>query len=178
MLLQLQLLRLHLFVWVLVFSLTPLVIHAQSEGKFDQADKFRQLEELLPTPNGFRTGSGAPGPQYWQQQVNYDIDVRLDDENQKLFGKEVITYRNNSRDTLRYLWLQLDANIRRPNSEAQLAATSSGIDRMSFKQLQGMMVRRVFDGGIDITRCVDSSTNQPLEYTIVKTMMRVDLPNP
>ncbi|MCH2178349.1 MAG: M1 family metallopeptidase [Mariniblastus sp.] len=178
MLLQLQLLRLHLFGWVLVFSLTPLVLHAQSGGKFDQADKFRQLEELLPTPNGFRTGSGAPGPQYWQQQVNYDIDVRLDDENQKLFGKEVITYRNNSRDTLRYLWLQLDANIRRPNSEAQLAATSSGIDRMSFKQLQGMMVRRVFDGGIDITRCVDASTNQPLEYTIVKTMMRVDLPNP
>ncbi len=151
---------------------------SQAIDKFDQVDKFRQLEEDLPTPNGFRTGSGAPGPAYWQQEVDYEINVRLDDEKQQISGSEVITYKNNSPDTLRYLWLQLDANIHQPNSDAKLAATSPGLERVPFKQLQGMLVRRVFDGGITITRCTDSSTNQPLKYTVVKTMMRVDLPQP
>ncbi|MCH2182075.1 MAG: M1 family metallopeptidase [Mariniblastus sp.] len=171
-------LRLNGFVCLLVVVSIPVSLHAQAVGKFSQQDKFRQLEEDLPTPNGFRTGSGAPGPAYWQQEVNYEIDVRLDDENQRLFGSEVITYKNNSPDTLRYLWLQLDANIHRPDSESKLAATSPGLERVPFKQFQGMLARRVFDGGITITKCTDNSTNQPLKYTVVKTMMRVDLPQP
>ena len=84
--------------------------------KFSQEDKFRQLEEILPTPNRERAASGAPGSDYWQQKVDYEIDIRLNDETQELFGKEVITYTNNSKDRLSYLWLQ----ARRQHSPTEL----------------------------------------------------------
>src|SRR5687768_1056066 len=73
--------------------------------------KFEQLEQVLPTPNEYRSGSGAPGPRYWQQKADYTISVELNDANQSISGTETITYHNNSPDVLRYLWLQLDQNI-------------------------------------------------------------------
>jgi hypothetical protein len=57
---------------------------AVTNSKLGQPDKFRQLEEVLPTPNTYRTASGAPGHEYWQQKVDYDIDVELDDEKQRI----------------------------------------------------------------------------------------------
>ncbi len=146
--------------------------------KFSQPDKFRQLEEILPTANAYRTASGAPGHGYWQQQVDYEIAIQLDDENQSLTGSETITYTNNSHDHLKYLWLQLDGNIFQPNSDAVLAASAPGVDRMSFRQLQSIMARQVFDGSFKITRCIAERSRKPLDHTIVKTMMRVDLPEP
>lgn len=64
-------------------------------------DKFKQMYDLLATPNLYRTASGAPGPEYYQQQADYKIDVELDDKNQKLYGKETITYTNNAKK----LWI-------------------------------------------------------------------------
>ena len=90
-------------------------------SKFD--DRFRQLDEILPTPNTYRTASGAPSRLYWQQQVDYQIEVELDDENQTLTGSEVITYTNNSPDTLTYLWVQLDQNRHRADSTGVAPAT-------------------------------------------------------
>ncbi|MGK0428726.1 MAG: hypothetical protein ACJARX_000380, partial [Psychroserpens sp.] len=87
-------------------------------------DKFRQLEENLPTPNTYRTASGAPGHQYWQQEVDYKIDITLDDEKQTLSGSETIDYTNNSPDTLRYLWLQLDQNKLADNAGAKTTRTA------------------------------------------------------
>lgn len=144
--------------------------------KFSQVDKFRQLEEILPTPNIARTASGAPGNGYWQQKVDYEIDIRLNDETQELFGKEIITYTNNSQDRLSYVWLQLDANIHRPDSDANQIATTDNITGLGFRSLKTMLAKEVFDGGFNITRCEDSKTKKPLDHTIVKTMMRVDLP--
>ena len=147
--------------------------------KFSQKDKFRQLEEILPTPNVFRTASGAPGPGYWQQKVDYEIDVRLDDEKQHIHGTEKITYSNKSKDTLTYLWLQLDGNIHRPNSRGVLARNatdpSSG---MSMRELQAMLLRKTFDGGFKITKVQSLPSQVKLKHTIVGTMMRVDLPKP
>ena len=80
-------------------------------------NKFRQLNQELPTPNKQHTASGAPGSEYTHQQVDYKMNVILDDENQKLFGEETITYHNNSKDALDYLWLQLDQNINAPDSK-------------------------------------------------------------
>ena len=74
-------------------------------------NKFKQLYEEFSTPNRYRTASGAPGVDYYQQQVNYDMDIELDDRNQKIYGDETITYINNSPDALAYLWVQLDQNI-------------------------------------------------------------------
>src|SRR5687768_3803750 len=95
--------------FVLIGLLSPTIVHAQSKTK--PSDKFRQLEELLPTPNEQRTASGAPGHKYWQQRADYTINVELDDAKQRLTGSETITYYNNSPDSLPYLWLQLDQNI-------------------------------------------------------------------
>ena len=147
-------------------------------NKFKQADKFRQLEEILPTPNAARIASGAPGKGYWQQQVDYEIDIRLDDKNQELSGKEKITYANNSSDKLNYLWLQLDANLHHPHSEAKTATADQALDTMSFDTAKAMLAKQVFDGSFKIARVADSKTGKPLKHTIVKTMMRVDLPAP
>ena len=73
--------------------------------------KFEQLGTELPTPNQYRSGSGAPGAKYWQQQADYTIDVELNDETHVVTGAGTITYYNNSPDNLKYLWLQLDQNI-------------------------------------------------------------------
>ncbi|MDO9039466.1 MAG: M1 family peptidase, partial [Lutibacter sp.] len=70
--------------------------------------KFKQLHEELPTPNNEHKASGAPGHEYTQQQVDYKIDIILDEEQNRLYGEETITYHNNSKDNLEYLWLQLD----------------------------------------------------------------------
>ena len=94
--------------------------------------KFKQLHEELPTPNVYRTASGAPGHEYYQQTADYLIDVELDEVNNIIHGKETITYTNNSPDVLSYLWVQLDQNIRAKNSHGQLTSTSSMGNEMSF----------------------------------------------
>src|SRR5688572_22748531 len=73
--------------------------------------KFEQLGETLPTPNSYRSSSGAPGVDYWQNRADYVIKVELNDDNQLVTGSETITYHNNSPETLTYLWLQLDQNL-------------------------------------------------------------------
>src|SRR5688572_32130749 len=82
----------------------------QNNPNSNHANKFEQLGTILPTPNEYRTASGAPGTKYWQQRVDYDIKCELDEVNYKLKGSETITYFNNSPDVLTYLWLQLDEN--------------------------------------------------------------------
>jgi hypothetical protein len=153
------------------------VAQVERPDKRKQPDRFRQLEELLPTPNAYRTASGAPGRDYWQQQANYEINVELDDELRQILGSETITYVNNSPDPLRYVWLQLDNNIFSPKSDAALTATAPDTKKLSYNQLKSLLVRETFDGGVNITSVRDVA-NKALDYAIVKTMMRVDLPIP
>src|SRR5438874_497054 len=75
---------------------------------------FRRL--ALPAPNEVREGSGRPGPRYWQQRADYTIRATLDTATHTIAGSETLRYVNNSPDTLRYLWLQLDQNIYKANS--------------------------------------------------------------
>jgi len=138
-------------------------------------DLFRQLDELLPTPNSFRTASGAPGSEYWQQRVDYEIAVELDDETKHLKGDERITYWNQSPDRLDYLWLQLDQNRFRPDSDGNLVRTAPDFDRFGYRTLKGMLARENFEGGFEIESVRDESGGA-LQHTIVKTMMRIDLP--
>ena len=159
-------------------SVLPCPVRAEEPAKkWDQEDKFRQLEQDLPTPNGYRTASGAPGKEYWQQQADYEINVEMDDEKRRIIGSETITYSNRSPDPLSYLWLQLEPNIFKPDSDANLTQTAPTLDRVSFEAMQNMLAREVFDGGVNI-RSVKDATQQDLKYTIIKTMMRVDLPKP
>src|SRR4051812_6780986 len=82
----------------------------QNNPNSNHGNKFEQLGTILPTPNEYRTASGAPGSKYWQQRADYEIDVTLDEKNLSTIGTETVTYHNNSPDVLNYLWLQLDEN--------------------------------------------------------------------
>ena len=144
--------------------------------------KFKQLGEELPTPNVYRTASGAPGHQYFQQQADYDMEIILDDETQRIYGKETITYTNNSPDELRYLWVQLDQNMRAKNSTTQEINTEGifsqrgNTAQTAFNQLKKNQFYD-FDGGFKIDY-VQSTGGTNLRYTVNNTMMRVDLPTP
>ena len=70
-----------------------------------------------PGPNEFRSSTGAPGPAYWQQRADYTIDATLDTARRSVSGAVAIRYTNNSPDTLRWLWFQLDQNLYRPSSQ-------------------------------------------------------------
>jgi hypothetical protein len=137
-------------------------------------DKFRQLEESLPTPNTYRTASGAPGHQYWQQDVDYKINIRLNDEKQTLSGDETIDYTNNSPDTLRYLWLQLDQNKLAENSGAKTSQTAPK-KKVTYSSFRNAIKTDGFQGGYDITQ-ITGANGKALSYVINGTMMRVDLP--
>ncbi|MDG1159667.1 MAG: M1 family metallopeptidase [Flavobacteriales bacterium] len=136
--------------------------------------KFKQLHQALPTPNEYRTASGAPGDEYWQQKVDYDMQIRLDDDKQQVYGEETITYVNNSPDDLTYLWVQLDQNMRAKDSDSHKIRRSSMSDEMSFSDLRNL--EPWFDGGFKIDYVKDAG-NKDLAYTVNKTMMRVDLPS-
>ncbi len=139
------------------------------------AQKFAQLKQELPTPNAYRTASGAPGHKYWQQQVDYKMNIVLDDECQRLYGTETITYRNNSPDILSYLWVQLDQNVRAQGSDAFKIRPGTLSDEEHFGTIQ--RYNSDYDGGFKIEHVKDSA-EKPLPYTINGTMMRVDLPKP
>jgi hypothetical protein len=141
---------------------------------FSQEDKFKQLGTELPTPNVYRTASGAPGHDYWQQRADYDMKIRLDDEIQRIHGDQTITYYNNSPDALDYIWLQLDQNVRAKDSDSYKVRESKVKDEMSFNDLKRL--QPWFDGGFKIEH-VKNSAGGDMDYTINKTMMRIDLPS-
>ncbi len=144
----------------------------------NHGNKFEQLGTILPTPNEYRTASGAPGPKYWQQRADYDIKCELDEPNLKLKGSETITYYNNSPDILTYLWLQLDENEHSSVNNANYQDRSAMGRSVSTATIDGIEGQKTDNGyGDQITKITDA-TGKPLKYTINKTMMRIDLPAP
>jgi hypothetical protein len=146
------------------------------QSKKSPVDKFRQLEEILPTPNDYRTASGAPGHRYWQQRADYDIDVELDDLNQRIVGRGTVTYWNNSPDALTYLWLQLDQNLWEPHSDHWLAEAAPDWQKFPVATFRRMM-DDVFEGGYKMGPVRDAAGRE-LHRDINRTMMRIDLPQP
>ena len=147
-------------------------------------DKFRQLEELLPTPNAQRTASGAPGHAYWQQRADYVIDATLDDTKQSLTGAATITYHNASPDALAYLWLQLDPNIFAHGSDNRVTSGSpratpgvNPLDKFPYASLEALLLQESYDSDLKISAVTDAA-GTALPHTVVKTMMRIDLPAP
>ncbi|MCA0358619.1 MAG: M1 family metallopeptidase [Proteobacteria bacterium] len=161
---------------VIAAALSVTVAHAdaikQTKAPFD--DKFRQLEgEDWPTPTDYRNASGAPGHRYWQQKVDYDVAVRLDEDTKTLTGRETVTYRNNSPDSLPYLWLLLDQDAKR-DSISKMTETVSG-DAISLGQVRRIQRFKEWEGGFTIKSVKDAS-GRPLKFTVVDTLLRVDLP--
>jgi aminopeptidase N len=145
-----------------------------TQSKSGPEDKFRQLEgESWPTPSDYRNASGAPGHRYWQQKVDYDVRVRLDEASRTLTGSETIVYRNNSPDALPYLWLLLDQESS-PNSIGELSRTVSG-DTISLGEIRRAKRMQTFDGSFKIAAVRDAA-GRALPFTVVDTLMRVELP--
>ncbi|MGB5497722.1 MAG: M1 family metallopeptidase [Maribacter sp.] len=148
--------------------------NAKEPGHTNQS-KFKQMYEEFATPNTYRSASGAPGPDYYQQQADYKMDIELDDKNAKIYGTETITYTNNSPDDLEFLWVQLDQNVRAKDSKSPLR-DGGGVPLA--EQPGGFASKYLdspFDGGFNIEYVKDAS-GKPLPYTINQTMMRIDLP--
>ena len=161
----------------------------QTKGEFK--DKFRQLDEVLPTANDYRTAGGEPGHEYWQQEVDYDIDVRLLEDRRRIEASERIRYTNRSPDTLRFLWLQLDQNRFRDDSLAERssafadpsrrgpaveAAQNGAPPRLSLEELRRHQFMADNDLGYELSSIRDGRGD--LQYTIVGTNLRIDLRNP
>jgi hypothetical protein len=140
-------------------------------------DKFKQMYDLFATPNMYRTASGAPGPEYYQQQADYKMEVELDDKNTKLYGRETITYTNNAKEALEYLWVQLDQNQQSRKSLTPLVSSSRTDPAMAVNGFSRKYLEEDFDGGFNIEFVTDSKGNS-LPHTINQTMMRVEMPKP
>jgi hypothetical protein len=161
--------------FLFLLLLSPVMAFAQNWGA-----KFEQLGTALPTPNEYRTGSGAPGPAYWQQKADYNIALTLNDDNQSVTGSETVTYTNNSPSALKYIWVQLDQNVRAQNN---LGSQTSGfqIIQNNSKELSttgaASFAGTGFDGGFKLTTVTDIN-GKSLPYLVNNTMMKITLPTP
>ena len=145
----------------------------QTKGSYE--DKFRQLEgEDWPTPTDYRNASGAPGHQYWQQKVDYDIKMRLDEPKRLITGSAVVRYRNNAPDDLPYLWLLLDQNDNKRDSIAALSDTVSG-DKISLGEIRRVKRMQEWEGGFNITAVRDAQ-GKSLPFSITDSLLRIELP--
>lgn len=159
----------------MVFSVSAQ--NTQNNPGSNHGNKFEQLGTILPTPNTYRTASGAPGPEYWQQRCDYDIKAELDEKNLMLKGSETLTYYNNSPNTLTFLWLQLDENEHSTVNNANYQTSNPMPRQASDRQLERMEEEGDNGYGFNILKITDVA-NKPLAHTINKTMMRVELPAP
>ena len=165
-----------------IFVLTAFFLSGQAEENYNKKsqfnnNKFKQLYEEFSSPNKFRTASGAPGPEYYQQKVDYNMEIELDEGNDVLYGKSLITYQNNSPDDLEYLWVQLDQNIRKNNSPS---LDKNPLAMSELKQIESFvddLLLKPFDGGFNI-EYVNDSNGKSLKNLVNNTMMLIHPKSP
>ena len=160
-------------VCLLVAVLPAAALSSEGSGR----EHFEQLDPILPTPTEVRLASGAPGPAYWQQRADYEIEVTLDDAKQRITGKARITYTNNSPHSLDYLWMQLDQNRFRRDSSGITTATAPAFGKFPYGTLRYLVGIETFEGGFQIDH-VRTKGGKGIEHTVVDTMMRLDLSEP
>ena len=160
---------------ILLIAITFIAYTGFAQYENINKNKFKQLKEEMATPNSYRTASGAPGHEYYQNKANYSMSLTLDDKRQSISGEETITYINNSPDQLMYLWVQLDQNRRAKDSDTYKISQNKISDKMTNRQIEDL--DPWFDGGFKLDYVKDKA-GKKLDYTIVKTMMRVNLPTP
>ena len=166
----------------LIFLLSAFFLSGQAEEKYNKKsqfnnNKFKQLYEEFSSPNKFRTASGAPGPEYYQQKVDYNMEIELDEENDILYGKSLITYQNNSPDDLEYLWVQLDQNIRKNNSPSLDKNPSAMSELKQIESFVDDLLLKPFDGGFNI-EYVNDSNGKSLKNLVNNTMMLIHPKSP
>ncbi|MGY8911294.1 MAG: M1 family peptidase, partial [Flavobacteriales bacterium] len=171
--------KIYLLMFSLFFVTSVTIAQEQKEEKKTQQghtdqNKFRQMKDVLATPNDQHTASGAPGHQYTQQQVDYVMDIRLDEANNKIYGDEKITYYNNSKDFLEYLWVQLDQNMRADDSQTPLAKSNGAAAFITPENFKSTFMKEGKGFGFNIEKV--ETDGKPLSHLINRTMMRINLP--
>lgn len=157
---------------------TPLLAQTVKQTKGSFVDKFRQLEgEDWPTPTDYRNAAGEPGHRYWQQQADYDIKVSLDEAGHRITGSGTLTYKNNSPDSLRYIWFLLEQNKFRRDSLAELTETVGANQTLSVGAIRRAKRMKEWQGGFESLKVMDAN-GAAVTHQIVDTMMRVDLKSP
>ena len=160
--------------FAILLLITGPALHAQQanfgESQYDAHALFDPQLDMEPG-TVYRSGSGQPGPQYWQNQADYQINVSLDDQAQTLSGEVAITYVNNSPNPLDYIWLQLDQNKFRADSRGSLTTPAGGnrFGRDSYTsgyQLQSVSIQQP-----------KGKATTP-EYLVDDTRMRITMPQP
>lgn len=164
--------------WSLIGLILGLTLNLSAQNTSNHGNKFEQLGQLLPAPNSYRSMDGSPGPDYWQQRVDYNINCSLNTAEQRLDGEELITYYNQSPHNLRYLWLQLDENEHKADADNHVFNPSSMRKVMGENDLRRIEPWPESDIHGHNIEAVTDGNDKPLTYTINKTMMRVDLPTP
>jgi hypothetical protein len=135
------------------------------EGGEDGINIFKEID--LPTPNEQRLGSGAPGPEYWQQRCDYTIDATLDTETDSVRASMTVRYTNNSPHELEYLWMNLEQNLFRLDSTGSQSRTPGSVMKM---------LEYDFDGGYSISNL--TASDQSLEMKVYDTLGKIDLDQP
>jgi hypothetical protein len=171
--------KIFLLVFSLFFAVAASFAQEKEEAKKTQQghtdqNKFKQMKDVLATPNDQHTASGAPGHQYTQQKVDYMMNIRLEESTNKIYGDENITYHNNSKDNLDYLWLQLDQNMRADDSKTPLASSNAAAPFLTPDSFKTSFMKESKGFGFKIEKV--ESDGKPLSHTINSTMMRINLP--
>jgi hypothetical protein len=148
----------------------------QSKGEYE--DAFRQFEgEDWPSPNVYRAATGEPGPQYWQQKVDYVVDVRLDEAGRSLTGSQRVTYQNNSPHELDYLWVLLDQNGFKRNSMERATSTTNDEGTYGLFDMAQVIIAEDWEGGFSNLTVADVR-GRPIPFLVNDALMRIDLPTP
>ena len=139
----------------------------QTTSNYDQHTAFDPL--FYPSAgNEYRSASGEPGPAYWQNRADYKITATLDTTQHRVTGSVTITYKNNSPDNLKFLWLQLDQNIYRQDSRGEATTLLTG----------GRWANKTFTQGDELksVQVISNGVSSTVKYIISDTRMQVWLP--
>jgi len=140
----------------LTFLLSIFFIQANAQLINNQS-KFTPLFDFRATP--YRSASGAPGEQYWQNHVDYVINADFDDQNHHINSTEKIIYTNNSPDNLEFLWIQLDQNKFKSDSRGTYVQAVYG-SRNQANPTNGDEIKSVRIGGKDVKYIISDSRMQ------------------
>ena len=134
--------------------LSTLLVSSSSPLAGSENTDFEQITHLLPAPSEVRLATGAPGPDYWQQEANYQIKVELDEAESRIQGSETVEYTNHSPHLLHYLWVQLDQNALAQGSKRQrstqapdLAPRDGKPVEVEYDIFRSLIYRQKFAGG-------------------------------
>lgn len=158
--------------YFLISSIVALTSVSQLFAQNTIQSKYSYEEAFAPVfytnyGNEYRSASGMPGPKYWQNKVDYKIKAHLDDKEKKISGEVLMSYTNNSPDTLNFMWIQLDQNLFSKKSRG-MQSISVGKSRYGSHDIP-------FEGGYTIAS-VKTIDGKDLKYLIDDTRMQVFLP--